>query len=655
MTGNNEKNKGVNPLTCCQSNDSLTSQSTNNDVNICEALNNFVISPTVKISAFTQSSFRKQSEAHFPKRPPIDVKFENLIFTATSWQVIPTFKYERKEILHNVSGEFKSGELSAIMGPSGAGKSTLLNILAGYVLRGSGGTVKFNDDIRDGRPKFRKLMAYIPQEEEIRLGLTVSEAMTTVANLKLGYTVSEEYKRNQINEILELLGMSDHINVLAGKLSGGQRKRLAIAQELISNPPILFLDEPTTGLDSLSCTQCVQLLKRLAEEGRTVICTIHQPSALIFEMFDKLYALSDGRCIYNGRIPDLVPYLGNAGLECPPYHNPADFLMEVSLGEHGSISKLFQESKNHALISSEKETKLVKNGTTRKCSVLEDINCDSTLPPANSIMQFLILYKRNVLSARRNYSIVLNRILAHWVIAVIFGYLYVNVGNSANIRDVLANYVYLYGTVLLAVYTGKMSVTLSFPLEMKILEREHFNRWYRLIPYLLSVVLLEIPFQIFCTFTYILISYYLTGQPPDRILYFSFFCIIASLCAQAFGYFLGATTPIKVAVFVGPVLACVLSVFGFCIRYSDTAPVYRWMYHISYFRAGFHGLLYSVYYGRELPCTEIYCHYKEPQKFLEEMEIIDVNLWANASVILATCGCVHIATYLALWLKLNKR
>lgn len=88
---------------------------------------------------------------------------------------------------------------------------------------------------------------------------------------------------------------------------------------------LLLLFSPPSGLDSSSCTRCITLLKRLAQEGRTIVCTIHQPSALTFEMFDTLFAVAAGTCIYQGPVRQLVSFMGNNGLECPPYHNPADF------------------------------------------------------------------------------------------------------------------------------------------------------------------------------------------------------------------------------------------------------------------------------------------------------------------------------------------
>ncbi|KAL6430133.1 hypothetical protein ACFW04_007720 [Cataglyphis niger] len=556
--------------------------------------------------------FLKREKHCFPKRPQLDLSFRDIRYRIREWS-LRKFSVHEKEILHGVSGEFKAGELVGIMGPSGAGKSTLLNVLAGFTEKGVSGEILINGKVRlPYSERWKRMSCYIQQDSILRTRITVGEAMTVAAHLKLGCTISSAYKHTQVLELLEMLGLSHCYDTLCGKLSGGQKKRLDIALELLTNPSVLFLDEPTTGLDAASCSQCVALMKRLARlERRTVICTIHQPSALILEMFDSLYVVAGGYCIYKGPVSSLLPHLASVGANCPSYHNPADF----------------------------------------------EIDIKEPPPPAGFLTQCYLLYKRQLLCLKRDYTLFMARLFCHLLIGMIFGYLYMGSGYRAN--GVLANYVYMYGSLLLLVYTGKMAVTMAFPLEMQILTREHFNRWYRLAPYYISILLIEIPFQAACAATYLIVSYWLTGQPieTNRIIFFMIVSIAASLTAQAWGFFIGATTPVKIAVFAGPIIAVLFSIFGFCIRYIDTPFAFRWMFHISYFRAGFQSLLYTVYgFDRtDLKCDEFYCHYKKPTKFLTEMDIVDVNVVNNLILILGIGVLMHLLTASALWCKLNRR
>jgi ABC-type multidrug transport system ATPase subunit len=114
-------------------------------------------------------------------------------------------------------------------------------------------------------------------------------------------------------------------------LSGGERKRLAIALELISNPAIIFLDEPTSGLDTANCRLVTLLLKKLARQGRTIVCTIHQPPESVFFSFHNIYVLAKGgRILYCDTPTNLVPFLSKLNYPCPSGHNPADFVAELA-------------------------------------------------------------------------------------------------------------------------------------------------------------------------------------------------------------------------------------------------------------------------------------------------------------------------------------
>lgn len=166
---------------------------------------------------------------------------------------------------------------------------------------------------------------YITQEDHHQTLLTVEELMNFACDLKLKR--EQRNKRSEIiYDILGSLNMNHRRDVIPNKLSGGEKKRLSIALELVANPKILFLDEPTSGLDEVTALQCIRLLSDLAKRGHTVVCTIHHPSATIFNYFDHVYVLGRGRCVYQGAPKALVSFLREvAQQECPINYSPPDF------------------------------------------------------------------------------------------------------------------------------------------------------------------------------------------------------------------------------------------------------------------------------------------------------------------------------------------
>ncbi|XP_034670136.1 ATP-binding cassette sub-family G member 1 [Drosophila subobscura] len=289
----------------------------------------------------------------------INMGFENVRYS-TKFGV---FKRETKDVLVGPTGYFKSGELSAIIGPSGAGKSSLLNVLSGYTTFGYTGDFRINGNRRDLKA-FKQNVAFIRQDTSLQAFLSVKEAMHFAANLKIGTHMTDGEKRERVKSILEAIGMYENRHTRTGQLSGGQKKRLAIALELVNNPPVLILDEPTTGLDSFTSNQLINLLKKLAIEGRTVICTIHQPTALTFAMFDYLYAIAEGKCIYAGGSQNLLPFLGALNMHCPEYYNPADYLMEIATHDYDTEDEN-QVDKLVALIDNGRNEDYRQNKTAR--------------------------------------------------------------------------------------------------------------------------------------------------------------------------------------------------------------------------------------------------------------------------------------------------
>ena len=243
---------------------------------------------------------------------------------------------DQKALLTNLSGRVKGGECLAILGSSGAGKTTLLNFLSRKIETStliSTGSITLNGkEVNDD--EFSKLSAYVMQDDILESCMTPSEILLFTAKLKLG--LSDQECEKKVVELISELHLERAIDTRVGDnitrgVSGGERKRTSIGVELISNPSVIFLDEPTTGLDSFNAYELIKLLNNLARtKHKVIIFTIHQPSSEIFDLLDKVCILALGKTIFFGQKDNAWDCFERMKQPIPPRYNPFDFFIEVT-------------------------------------------------------------------------------------------------------------------------------------------------------------------------------------------------------------------------------------------------------------------------------------------------------------------------------------
>ncbi|XP_041985675.1 ATP-binding cassette sub-family G member 4-like [Aricia agestis] len=590
------------------------------------------------------------------EKDKVCVEFENISYILNQFN-FRTLRLDKKEILQGVSGCFKSGELTGIIGPSGAGKTTLLNILAGYSTLGAMGTIRINGTpLSATQSVIRAGTRYIRQQDDnMRSYLTLYEAMHFAAALKLPHLTTMERHRKIIDILIDL-NIYQSQRTLIGKLSGGEKRRLAVSLELLSDPALMFIDEPTTGLDSCAATSLLEVLCKLAKGGRTIVATIQQPSAMLLEKFDSIYCLANGKTLYDGPRENLIPAFNYADLCCPAYYNPADFLIEIACTEtRARLDKAATEMAKYNQNCAENNSSN-NNYISSKCSKKEHKEAPKAENEASSLRQTLILTRRTFVIATRTFKSFLLRIFAYVIISFLIGKVYYMNGSDA--ATVFGNGSAIYSCAIFLIYAALMYVTLSSQLEIEVVKIEHFNQWYRLGPHMVSFLSVELLFQIVITTISSVICYWQTGNPieGERMTLYVAAMMLMSVCGASWGFFLGSTVPIKLAVFIGPSMTCVYSLFAFSLPLKYTPYPFRWLYHTSYFRAGCHIAVNAIYGNRgKLPCSKVYCHYMSPKNFLTEFDVTPIDITSNFALIVFTTILLYFLTFCTLYYKLNKR
>ena len=501
------------------------------------------------------------------------------------------FKNSSKGI-KKFSFEKESGHLIGIMGGSGVGKSTLINLLSGK-LKPQDGRITVNGiDIHKGPDKIQGLIGFIPQDDLLLEELTVFENLYFNAKLCLDHFSEHEILR-RVNQILIDLELEDtkHLKVgnpLKKLISGGQRKRLNIALELIREPGVLFVDEPTSGLSSHDSEKVMLLLKEQALKGRLVIANIHQPYSDIFKLFDQIMILDKGGyIIYKGNPIDAIVYFKTLSNyvnaeegHCISCGNvmPEEILQIVEAREVDEYGKLTKERKVepeewHAVYKEKIESKQEIRPREGK---LPDI--DFKVPRAFS--QFRVFVIRNVLSKLANRQYLLVNFLEAPLLALIIGYFTKYISDPSSgatylFRENVNLPVYLFMSVVVALFMGLMVSAEEIIRDKKILERESFLRlsW-------LSYVHSKI-FVLFCISAIQTLSFVIVGNLVLEIkgMFLSYWLILftTSCLANLIGLNLssGLNSLITIYIIIPFILVPQLLFSGFTVNYDKLHKIYR--------------------------------------------------------------------------------
>ncbi|KAI3455371.1 hypothetical protein Pfo_012034 [Paulownia fortunei] len=500
---------------------------------------------------------------------------------------------DRLVLLKGVSGAFRPGVLTALMGVSGAGKTTLMDVLAG---RKTGGYIEGNITI-SGYPKkqetFARISGYCEQNDIHSPCVTVYESLLFSAWLRLPREVDSETRKAFVENVMELVELTPLRGGLVGLpgvngLSTEQRKRLTIAVELVANPSIIFMDEPTSGLDARAAAIVMRTVRNTVDTGRTVVCTIHQPSIDIFEAFDELFLMKrGGQEIYVGPVGrhscNLIQYFeGIQGVtKIRDGYNPATWMLEVTSSAQEMLlgvdfAELYKNSelyrRNKALIN---ELSTPSPGT-------RDLHFQTQYSQPFFTQCIACLWKQHW-SYWRNplYSAV--RILYTAFLALMFGSMFWDLGSKKDTQQDIFNAMgSMYASVFFLGVQIASSVQPVVSVERTVFYRERAAGLYSALPYAFGQAVIEIPYGfaqgvIYGTIVYAMIGFEWTAAKYFWYIFFMFFTL---LYFTFYGMMAVAVTPNHhIANIISYSFYALWNLFsGFIIPRPRTPVWWRW-YH----------------------------------------------------------------------------
>ncbi|KAK6263847.1 hypothetical protein SCA6_019281 [Theobroma cacao] len=517
-------------------------------------------------------------------------------------------KEDRLQLLRDVSGAFREGILTALVGVTGAGKTTLMDVLAG---RKTGGYIEGSISI-SGYPKnqatFNRVSGYCEQNDIHSPNVTVYESLLYSACLRLSSEIDTNTRKMFIEEVMELVELKPLRDALVGLpgidgLSTEQRKRLTIAVELVANPSIIFMDEPTSGLDARAAAIVMRTVRNTVDTGRTIVCTIHQPSIDIFEAFDELLLMKrGGQIIYAGPLGrnshNLVEYF-EAVPGVPKIkdgYNPATWMLEISTpAVEGQLDVDFAEIYAKSSLYQRNQ---------------ERIKELSTPAPGSNDLYFPTKYAQPFLSQckvcflKQHWSYLRNpqynaiRFFITFVLGILFGLIFWNKGQQiAKQQDVLNFFGAMYSAVFFLGAVNASSVQAIVAIERTVFYRERAAGMYSPLPYAFAQVAIETIYTSIQTLIYVLLLYLMIGYEwkAGKFLWFYYYITSSYVYFTLYGMMVVALTPgHQIAAIVMSFFLSFWNMFsGFLIPRPQIPIWWRWYYWATPVAWTLYGLITS--------------------------------------------------------------
>lgn len=527
-----------------------------------------------------------------------------------------------RQLLDNVEGWVKPGMLGALMGASGAGKTTLLDVLA---QRKTEGTIH-GSILVDGRPlpvSFQRSAGYCEQLDVHEPFVTVREALQFSALLRQNRHTPRAEKLRYVDTIIDLLELNNLADTLIGTIDAGltveQRKRVTIGVELVAKPALLiFLDEPTTGLDGQSAFNTVRFLRKLADAGQAVLVTIHQPSAQLFAQFDTLLLLGwGGKTVYFGDIGDnaqtVKNYFQGHGVPCPPEVNPAEHMIDVvsgHLSQGRDWNQIWLSSPEKAAVEKELDH-MIAEAAARPASHVDD-GYEFAMPLWDQIK---ITSNRMHIALFRNTDYINNKLILHILTALFNGFSFWQIGDS--VSDLQMRLFAVFNFIFVA--PGVINQLQPLFIERRdIFEtREKHAKMYSWIAFVTGLIVSEFPYLCVCAVLYFVCWYYTVGFPSEssRAGATFFVCLLYEFVYTGIGQFIAAYAPNPVfAHLVNPfVLGVLLAFCGVLVPYGEIQAFWRyWLYWMDPFNYLMGGLLVFTVWDEEVNCQKAEFAYFDP-------------------------------------------